>query len=150
MALRTEAEHSTNRRRTVLVRSKPKKRPVVRVTKRHTKSKTREPEPKPVVVPDPSQSNGYVKALRYLATLTDHDLLHIVLYYSTNIGLERMLTLLNPLGNPYWQFKSMHVAGSTGKGSTCAMIADMLQTSGYRVGLYTSPHLCDIRERIQI
>src|SRR5687767_974315 len=150
MALRTKAKHSTNRRRTVLVRSKPKKRPVVRVTKRHTKSKTRAPEPKPVVIPDPSQSTGYVKALRYLATLTDHERLRIVRYNSTNFDLDRMRTLLKNLGKPHEQFKSVHVAGTKGKGSTCAMTAAMLQTSGYRVGLYSSPHLCDIRERIQI
>jgi dihydrofolate synthase / folylpolyglutamate synthase len=147
MALRTKAKHSTNRRRTVLVRSKPKKRSA---TKAAIRAKTRAPEPKPVVVVDPSQANGYVKALRYLATLTDHERLRIVRYNSTNFDLDRMRALLKKLGNPHEQFKSVHVAGTKGKGSTCAMTAAMLQASGYRVGLYTSPHLVDIRERIQI
>ena len=61
-----------------------------------------------------------------------------------------MRTLLRRLGNPHDKFKSVHVAGTKGKGSTCAMIASMLQAGGFKVGLYTSPHLVDIRERIQI
>ena len=59
-----------------------------------------------------------------------------------------MRTLLKKLGNPQDQFRTVHVAGTKGKGSTCAMIASMLQACGYKVGLYTSPHLIDIRERI--
>src|SRR6185369_9361534 len=54
------------------------------------------------------------------------------------------------LGNPHQQFKSVHIAGTKGKGSTCTMVAAMLQACGYKVGLYTSPHLVDVRERIQI
>ena len=57
---------------------------------------------------------------------------------------------MKKLGNPHEEFKSVHVAGTKGKGSTCAMIASMLQSSGLKVGLYTSPHLIDIRERICI
>jgi dihydrofolate synthase/folylpolyglutamate synthase len=73
-----------------------------------------------------------------------------VRYTSQNFDLERMRTLLKRLGSPQDQFKSVHVAGTKGKGSTCAMIASMLQACGYKVGLYTSPHLTDVRERIQI
>ena len=61
-----------------------------------------------------------------------------------------MRLLLKKLGNPQDSFKSVHVAGTKGKGSTCAMIASMLESSGYKVGLYTSPHLVDVRERIAI
>ena len=61
-----------------------------------------------------------------------------------------MRTLLRRMGNPQDHFKSVHIAGTKGKGSTCAMIASMLQACGYKVGLYTSPHLTDVRERIQI
>jgi dihydrofolate synthase/folylpolyglutamate synthase len=61
-----------------------------------------------------------------------------------------MRTLLKKLGNPQDEFKSIHVAGTKGKGSTCAMVASMLEANGYKVGLYTSPHLIDIRERITI
>ncbi len=54
------------------------------------------------------------------------------------------------LGNPQQQFKSIHIAGTNGKGSTSHMLAAILQTAGYRTGLYTSPHLKDFRERIKI
>lgn len=71
-------------------------------------------------------------------------------YNPQNFDLDRMRSLLKKLGNPHEQFRSIHVAGTKGKGSTCAMISAMLQANGYKVGLYTSPHLNDIRERIQI
>ena len=61
-----------------------------------------------------------------------------------------MRTLLKKLGNPHNEFKSVHVAGTKGKGSTCVMIGSMLQATGLKVGVYTSPHLIDIRERIVI
>jgi len=94
--------------------------------------------------------SSYSKAQRFLASLADFERLRIVRYNSTNFDLERMRTLLRRLGNPHEDFKSVHIAGTKGKGSTCAMIAAMLQACGYKVGLYTSPHLTDVRERIQV
>jgi dihydrofolate synthase/folylpolyglutamate synthase len=88
--------------------------------------------------------------MRYLDTLTHFERLRIVRYNTQNFDLDRMRTLLRRLGNPHNAFKSIHVAGTKGKGSTCAMLASMLQACGYKVGLYTSPHLVDIRERICI
>ena len=64
--------------------------------------------------------------------------------------LERIDTLLDALGNPHRGGHFIHVAGTNGKGSTCAMIASALRVSGLRTGLYTSPHLVDPRERIQM
>ena len=64
--------------------------------------------------------------------------------------LERIETLLTALENPHRRGRFIHVAGTNGKGSTCAMIASALRVSGLRTGLYTSPHLVDPRERIQI
>ncbi|WP_336070642.1 folylpolyglutamate synthase/dihydrofolate synthase family protein [Mesoflavibacter sp. CH_XMU1404-2] len=64
--------------------------------------------------------------------------------------LTNTLLLANHLNNPQHKFKSIHVAGTNGKGSSSHMLASVLQESGYRVGLYTSPHLKDFRERIKI
>src|SRR5688572_1289338 len=94
--------------------------------------------------------NSYSKALRFVASLNDYERLRIVRYNPQNFDLERMRTLLKKLGNPQERFRSVHVAGTKGKGSTCAMIASMVQAAGYKTGLYTSPHLVDIRERFQI
>ena len=58
--------------------------------------------------------------------------------------------LVNQLNHPEQKFKSIHVAGTNGKGSTSSMIASILQEAGYKVGLYTSPHLKEFRERIRI
>ncbi len=88
--------------------------------------------------------------MRYLSKLTDFERLRIVRYNDQNFDLDRMRALLKKLGNPQDTFRSVHVAGTKGKGSTCAMIASMLQACGYKVGLYTSPHLIDVRERIVI
>src|SRR5271156_5859081 len=93
---------------------------------------------------------SYSKALRFLSTLSDFERLRIVRYNSENFNLDRMRTLLKKLGAPQDKFRSVHIAGTKGKGSTCAMIAAMLQANGYKVGLYTSPHLVDVRERIVI
>jgi dihydrofolate synthase/folylpolyglutamate synthase len=64
--------------------------------------------------------------------------------------LTNTIKLCEALGNPQHQFKSIHVAGTNGKGSTSHMLASILQTAGYKTGLYTSPHLVDFRERIKI
>src|SRR3954469_23734756 len=85
-------------------------------------------------------SNGvsaYTKAIRFLNTLTDHERLRIVRYNNTNFDLNRMRNLLRKIGNPHDDFKSVHVAGTKGKGSTCTMTASMLQATGYKVGLYS-------------
>lgn len=64
--------------------------------------------------------------------------------------LTNTLTLCKALGDPHLAFKSIHVAGTNGKGSTCHMLASILQSSGYKTGLYTSPHLKEFTERIKI
>ena len=70
--------------------------------------------------------------------------------YTTSFRLERMEAILEELGNPHKGLNAIHVAGSKGKGSTCAITAYILKEAGYKVGLYTSPHLLDFRERIRI
>ena len=64
--------------------------------------------------------------------------------------LSNTINLVNHLKNPEHKFKSIHVAGTNGKGSTSHMLASILQEAGYKVGLYTSPHLKDYRERIKV
>src|SRR6187455_1024677 len=64
--------------------------------------------------------------------------------------LTNTITLCKQLGNPHQKFKSIHIAGTNGKGSVSHMLAAILQTAGYKTGLYTSPHLKDFRERIRI
>lgn len=66
------------------------------------------------------------------------------------LGLERMAALMSDLGNPQNSYPVFHVAGTNGKGSTCAFLESILRSAGYRTGLYTSPHLTCARERIQI
>lgn len=65
-------------------------------------------------------------------------------------GLEKTLLLLEKFNNPHLKFPSIHIAGTNGKGSVSSMIASILQEAGYKVGLYTSPHLKTMRERIKI
>jgi len=76
----------------------------------------------------------------------------IYLRHSTNVklGLERMHTLLERLGNPNMRLRGIHVAGTNGKGSTCAFLESLLQAHGHKTGLNTSPHLIDYTERIRI
>ncbi|HLE31630.1 MAG TPA: folylpolyglutamate synthase/dihydrofolate synthase family protein [Bacteroidota bacterium] len=65
-------------------------------------------------------------------------------------GLRNIRRLLRAFGNPERSFRSIHIAGSNGKGSTASMIASVLSAAGYRTGLYTSPHLVSFRERIRV
>ena len=67
-----------------------------------------------------------------------------------NLGLERISAILELLGNPQDNLKCIHVAGTNGKGSVCAIIATILDKAGIKVGLYTSPHIFNYTERIQI
>src|SRR5262249_33093181 len=67
-----------------------------------------------------------------------------------DLKLDRMRALLRALGDPQERFRIIHIAGSKGKGSTAAMLAAILKEAGYRTGLFTSPHLCRVEERIQV
>ncbi len=66
------------------------------------------------------------------------------------LGLNKIRSLLNELNDPHEKFKSIHIAGTNGKGSTAAMIESILRSAGYKTGLYTSPHLVYIGERIKV
>lgn len=83
----------------------------------------------------------YSAAIEYLYGLQKHGI---------KLGLETMRSLLQRLGHPERRFRALHIGGTNGKGSTAAMAAAVLQASGLRVGLYTSPHLVEFRERIRV
>ncbi len=91
----------------------------------------------------------YIEAENYLNTFTNFEFKK-VFKYKISFNLERVNYLLERIGNPHRQLKCIHVAGTKGKGSTCAFTAHILKASGFKVGLYTSPHLCSRRERIRI
>lgn len=76
--------------------------------------------------------------------------LEAVPMYGQKDGIHNMEKLMGRLGNPQDQIPVIHVAGTNGKGSCCAMLAQILKESGYKVGLYTSPHLVEYTERIQV
>jgi dihydrofolate synthase/folylpolyglutamate synthase len=92
----------------------------------------------------------YQQTLEYLYGFVDFSLKHSVDIKPEQFDLGRMQALVAALENPQTRFKSIHVAGTKGKGSVSALCASALQAQGYRVGLYTSPHLDDYAERIQI
>ena len=83
----------------------------------------------------------YSSAVAYLYRLQKHGI---------KLGLVTMTALMVRLGMPQIRYRTLHIAGTNGKGSTAAMAAAVLQAAGYRVGLYTSPHLVEFRERIRV
>ncbi len=78
------------------------------------------------------------------------DYLYSLARLGIKLGLENTTRLLNFFGNPQLKIPTVHIAGTNGKGSTAAFVESILRASGYRVGLYTSPHILDFRERIQV
>jgi dihydrofolate synthase/folylpolyglutamate synthase len=88
-------------------------------------------------------SMTFSEAQRRLLALGDEVL-------AMKFGLRNMRVLLRELGSPHRRFRSIHVGGTNGKGSVCAMVDSVLRASGRRVGLFTSPHLTSIRERMQV
>ena len=93
-------------------------------------------------------STAYQQTLDYL--YTSQPAFHQVGAAAYKPGLGNTLSLMQHLGNPHTQLRAVHIAGTNGKGSTSHLIAAALQAQGYKVGLFTSPHLVDFRERIRI
>lgn len=91
----------------------------------------------------------YQAALDFLYSFVDYETSHQP-RSPLNYDLRRMDELLARLGNPHLKARTVHIAGTKGKGSTAAMVASVLTAAGYRTGLYTSPHLVDIRERMRV
>ena len=78
------------------------------------------------------------------------DNIHSLLSFGSRPGLDRVSELLRRMGNPQDKLRYIHVAGTNGKGSTCAMLSAILRAEGYKTGLFISPYITDFRERIQI
>jgi len=93
--------------------------------------------------------DGYLRAAKYLESFVNYEKLDQY-SYKKSLGLQRIKDFLQFIGNPQEEFKVIHIAGSKGKGSTSAFAAYILRQAGFTVGLYTSPHLSDFRERIRI
>jgi len=93
---------------------------------------------------------AYNKALDYLYSFVDYSLKHSSELAKAEFNLDRMFALMEELGDPHTKYPVIHVAGTKGKGSVSALCASALQAAGYRTGLYTSPHLLDYCERIQV
>ena len=91
----------------------------------------------------------YQTAVAYLESLVDYER-KVPGAEARQWNLERISQLLADVGNPHHRLRAIHVAGTKGKGSTSALLAAILQAAGYRVGLFTSPHLTSFRERIRI
>jgi dihydrofolate synthase/folylpolyglutamate synthase len=89
----------------------------------------------------PKSVGGYQSALRFILSRE---------LFGMKLGLENISAFLNILGDPQKEFKSVHIAGTNGKGSTAAYLDSIFREAGYRTGIFTSPHLVDFRERIKI
>src|SRR5204863_5743009 len=87
-----------------------------------------------------SKSMTYSEAIQFLYSLR---------WFGAKFGLANTLKLAELAGNPHHQLRFIHVAGTNGKGSTCAILESIYRAAGLRVGLFTSPHLRSFRERIQ-
>ena len=88
-----------------------------------------------------TNSEHYENTIEYLYSLQKHGI---------KLGLSNTRALMHILGEPHKTFRSIHIAGTNGKGSTASMIASILKESGFRTGLFTSPHLVSFTERIRI
>ena len=94
--------------------------------------------------------SNYSQAIAYLSDRTDYEKEKPPRYNATTFSLTKMEKLLSLLGNPHKKIRTVHIAGTKGKGSTATMLAKMLEANGYNVGLYTSPHVVNLRERIAV
>src|SRR5262245_16366325 len=101
-------------------------------------------------VPRKRAFHTFDDAFAWLASRTNYETMATQRYDARTYGIDRVARLLDDVGRPDRAFDVAQVVGSKGKGSTAAALAEILRASGRRVGLYTSPHLVDPRERIRI
>lgn len=123
---------------------------MTRTTKSTVKKQTRKGKSKTAKVSGKKAFRTYDEAMKYLFARTDYEKETRVRYNKTTFNLTRMENLLRMLGQPHKKIETVHIAGTKGKGSTATMLAKMLESNDYRVGLYTSPHVLDLHERIVV
>jgi len=121
-----------------------------KTTKKTVKKRTKRSDSKVASVRTKRPFSNYRQAMGYLLEKTDYEKQERVRYNVTTFSLERMRNLLSLLGDPHAKVSTVHIAGTKGKGSTATMLARMLESNGYTVGLYTSPHLVHLHERIVV
>ncbi len=96
------------------------------------------------------QEHRYQQALDFLYSFIDYSLTRNLRYSPEKFNLSRMVDFLRLLGDPQNAYKIIHIAGSKGKGSTCALLTSILTQAGYSTGFYSSPHMMEFTERIRI
>lgn len=118
--------------------------------KTNGKKRTRKSSSKVAKVKSQKVFRSYQKAIGYLFERTDYEKQQRLRYNVTTFNLKRMHNLLSLLGDPHKKIHTVHIGGTKGKGSTATMLAKMLEANGYNVGLYTSPHVVHLHERITV
>ena len=114
------------------------------------KKRTRKSSSKVAKVKSKKAFKSYDKAISYLFGRTDYEKESRLSYNVTTFNLGRMEKLLSLVGNPHKKVATAHIGGTKGKGSTATMLAKMLEANNYKVGLYTSPHVVSLHERITV
>ncbi len=101
-------------------------------------------------IKDKTPFQSYEEAQSFLYKAIDYEKLISYQYNTSTFSLDRMIHMLEHVGNPHREFRSVHITGTKGKGSTSIMISAVLERAGLKTGLFTSPHLIDLKERIRI
>jgi len=123
---------------------------MAKLVKTTGKKRTRKSSSKVAKVKSKKTFRSYQKAIGYLYERTDYEKQQRLRYNVTTFNLKRMQKLLSLLGDPHKKIQTVHIGGTKGKGSTATMLAKMLEANGYNVGLYTSPHVVHLHERIMV
>jgi dihydrofolate synthase/folylpolyglutamate synthase len=123
---------------------------MVKSVKTTGKKRTKKSSSKVAIVKSKKAFRSYQKAIEYLFERTDYEKQQRLRYNVTTFNLNRMYKLLSLLGDPHTKIHTAHIGGTKGKGSTATMLAKMLEANGYKVGLYTSPHVVHLHERIMV
>ncbi len=123
---------------------------MVKSAKTTGKKRTKKSSSKLATVKTKKAFTSYKQAISYLFEKTDYEKEEHLGYNVTTFNLNRMKKLLSLLGNPHKKIHTVHIAGTKGKGSTATMLARMLEANDYDVGLYTSPHVVHLHERIAV